>query len=88
MGLETRLIERLDGVQEQLYLLDIVGFDAQEPETKVLQANTVGKVGSRVVEYQHHWNCDQGARTRKGGLGRWVAKQQRYLRIETFEEAV
>lgn len=78
--LETRL-DRTSGslAQEQLYLLDIVGFDAQEPETKVLQANTVWESWfDELVEYQCiTGNCDPSFCEReKGGLGRWVAKQR------------
>lgn len=78
--LETRL-NRTSGslAQEQLYLLDIVGFDALEPETKVLQANTVWESWfDELVEYQCiTGNCDPSYSEReKGGLGRWVAKQR------------
>ena len=64
--------------QEQLYLLDIVGFDALEPETKVLQANTVWESWfDELVEYQ----CITGTairvfRTRERRFRRWVAKQR------------
>ena len=77
--LETRL-NRTSGslAQEQLYLLDIVGFDALEPETKVLQAKTrSGKVGSTswLSTSASPGNCDPSYSEReKGGLGKWVAK--------------
>jgi hypothetical protein len=78
--LNTRSDRKSGGLaQEQLYLLDIVGFDALEPETRLTQANVVWErwfdelVGFQCIT----GNCDPSYSDReKGGLGKWVATQR------------